>query len=75
MNCRVAEADCAVPGRGLEPLRITPPDPKSGASANSATLAERRIDLARILPQSLNLEWPILHALLHARLTPGEMHG
>jgi hypothetical protein len=28
-----------VPGRGLEPLRISPPDPKSGASANSATLA------------------------------------
>ena len=46
-----------VPGRGLEPLRITPPDPKSGASANSATLAERRIDVAQISPQSLNLEW------------------
>ena len=29
----------AVPGRGLEPLRISPPDPKSGASANFATLA------------------------------------
>jgi hypothetical protein len=28
-----------VPGRGLEPLRISPPDPKSGASANFATLA------------------------------------
>src|SRR5438067_4545691 len=28
-----------LPGRGLEPLRISPPDPKSGASANSATLA------------------------------------
>jgi hypothetical protein len=27
-----------VPGRGLEPLRISPPDPKSGASANFATL-------------------------------------
>ena len=39
MNHRVAEADCAVPGRGLEPLRISPPDPKSGASANFATLA------------------------------------
>ncbi len=24
-----------VPGRGLEPLRISPPDPKSGASAIS----------------------------------------
>src|SRR5436190_16473095 len=29
-----------LPGRGLEPLRISPPDPKSGASANSATLAQ-----------------------------------
>src|SRR5207253_9899589 len=29
----------SVPGRGLEPLRISPPDPKSGASANFATLA------------------------------------
>lgn len=28
-----------MPGRGLEPLRISPPDPKSGASANSATPA------------------------------------
>ena len=39
-----------VPGRGLEPLRISPPDPKSGASANFATLAEiPAIDLAQIL--------------------------
>jgi hypothetical protein len=30
-----------VPGRGLEPLRISPPDPKSGASANFATLAHQ----------------------------------
>src|SRR5438874_11575678 len=29
-----------MPGRGLEPLRISPPDPKSGASANFATLAD-----------------------------------
>jgi hypothetical protein len=29
-----------LPGRGLEPLRISPPDPKSGASTNFATLAE-----------------------------------
>jgi 3D (Asp-Asp-Asp) domain-containing protein len=29
-----------VPGRGLEPLRISPPDPKSGASANFATPAD-----------------------------------
>src|SRR6266480_2343043 len=39
MNHLVAEADRAVPGRGLEPLRISPPDPKSGASANFATPA------------------------------------
>ena len=32
-----------VPGRGLEPLRIAPPDPKSGASANFATLASKPI--------------------------------
>ena len=31
-----------VPGRGLEPLRIAPPDPKSGASANFATPARLR---------------------------------
>ncbi len=28
-----------VPRKGLEPLRIAPPDPKSGASANFATWA------------------------------------
>jgi hypothetical protein len=38
---RELRVDCLVlmPGRGLEPLRISPPDPKSGASANFATLA------------------------------------
>jgi hypothetical protein len=42
-----------MPGRGLEPLRISPPDPKSGASANFATLAEiSTFDLAQILAQS-----------------------
>ena len=37
----LAEVTCLIemPGRGLEPLRISPPDPKSGASANSATPA------------------------------------
>src|SRR5436305_12995843 len=29
----------SMPGRGLERLRISPPDPKSGAAANFATLA------------------------------------
>jgi hypothetical protein len=28
-----------LPGEGLEPTRIAPPDPKSGASANSAIRA------------------------------------
>ena len=37
-SLRVA-ASAEVPGRGLEPLRIAPPDPKSGASANFATPA------------------------------------
>ena len=37
-----------VPGRGFEPLRIAPPDPKSGASANFATLAKTSaIDLTQ----------------------------
>ena len=38
-----------MPGRGLEPLRISPPDPKSGASANFATLAKFVFVLAQIL--------------------------
>src|SRR6516165_8778170 len=40
-----------VPGRGLEPLRIAPPDPKSGASANFATLAKSALALAQTLVQ------------------------
>ena len=36
----VAAVAAEVPGRGLEPLRIAPPDPKSGASANFATPAD-----------------------------------
>src|SRR5216117_1447236 len=36
---RTSASAIHVPGRGLEPLRIAPPDPKSGASANFATLA------------------------------------
>ena len=38
-----------LPGRGLEPLRIAPPDPKSGASANFATLARTGFILAQTL--------------------------
>ena len=37
--CAAASRLNEVPGRGLEPLRISPPDPKSGASANFATPA------------------------------------
>ena len=37
--CRAGWLFVELPGRGLEPLRISPPDPKSGASANFATLA------------------------------------
>jgi hypothetical protein len=40
-----------MPGRGLEPLRISPPDPKSGASANFATLA------SLILRKQFSLTW------------------
>ena len=40
--------DGGVPGRGLEPLRIAPPDPKSGASANFATLAAEPAAVATI---------------------------
>ena len=29
-----------MPGRGLEPLRISPPDPKSDAVSSFATLAQ-----------------------------------
>ena len=44
-----------VPGRGLEPLRIAPPDPKSGASANFATLASTSaIDLTKIVAHRRN---------------------
>jgi hypothetical protein len=38
--CRPGWLFVELPGRGLEPLRISPPDPKSGASANFATLAK-----------------------------------
>ena len=37
--CRRVSGLIEMPGRGLEPLWISPPDPKSGASANFATPA------------------------------------
>jgi hypothetical protein len=40
---RSASASRMVRKGGLEPPRFYPPDPKSGASANSATLALTRI--------------------------------
>ena len=43
-----------VPGRGLEPLRIAPPDPKSGASANFATPAYSPIVALKRFRQSRN---------------------
>jgi predicted NBD/HSP70 family sugar kinase len=55
-----------VPGRGLEPLRISPPDPKSGASANFATLANRfstldfRFAIARSTPSRLTETKPFI---------------
>jgi hypothetical protein len=54
-NCRRMGAACRsftrvalLPRRGLEPLRIAPPDPKSGASANFATSARRSPSLPQI---------------------------
>ena len=41
-----------MPGRGLEPLRIAPPDPKSGASANFATLATCDVSKVALLSAS-----------------------
>jgi hypothetical protein len=41
-----------VPERGLEPLRISPPDPKSGASANFATPAESNANNATSAPNA-----------------------
>src|SRR5438046_6377956 len=48
----------SMPGRGLEPLRISPPDPKSGASANFATLAA--LIHKDLLPKRFNMEFVVL---------------
>jgi hypothetical protein len=58
-----------MPGEGLEPTRIAPPDPKSGASANSAIRAwshswetaprsSRRLKPAFLFINGLQLEKP-----------------
>ena len=67
-----------MPGRGLEPLRISPPDPKSGASANFATLANRfltldfRFAIARSTPFGLTEREPFTVSLLD-RAAVGEI--
>src|SRR5205823_3622931 len=38
-ECWTFSVRSLMPGTGLEPARLSAPDPKSGASANSATLA------------------------------------
>ncbi len=57
---------CAVPGRGLEPLWISPPDPKSGASANFATLANTSwfATYDKIHQSSLRVCWQYIDAIL-----------
>src|SRR6185437_2531958 len=40
---------------GLEPPRVSPPDPKSGASANSATFAQ--VDAISLLYCGASVEW------------------
>ena len=52
-----------VPGRGLEPLRIAPPDPKSGASANFATLAVEPATAATIDHYRRTLSCPVWPAI------------
>ena len=47
-----------VPGRGLEPLRIAPPDPKSDASANFATPARRNANNATGVSNANNFVGP-----------------
>jgi hypothetical protein len=58
-----------VPGRGLEPLRISPPDPKSGASANFATLAKIVFILARNLAKPMHPLLPGAQPIRRAKLT------
>src|SRR5947207_15483614 len=55
----------SMPGRGLEPLRISPPDPKSGASANFATLASLIYSDLRIIHSDNFLR--VLEVVLESR--------
>jgi hypothetical protein len=48
-----AEIRPILPGEGLEPTRISPPDPKSGASANSAIRALLSANYLVLLSRSL----------------------
>ena len=47
--------------KGLEPPRCQPPDPKSGASANSATLAQSIKSLYKIMHEKAILNLDMLH--------------
>jgi hypothetical protein len=60
-----------LPGRGLEPLRIAPPDPKSGASANFATLAHRTAHSYRTIVLVFVLERNQTRQTLHTRHMDG----
>ena len=51
-RARSSWSSYGMPGRGLEPLRIAPPDPKSGASANFATLASAMVTKVALLAAS-----------------------
>src|SRR5438045_1248592 len=64
----------SMPGRGLEPLRISPPDPKSGASANFATLAIefQIVDFRSSIAIEQHAMSRHAQALLHPPLPQGE---
>ena len=59
-----------MPGRGLEPLRISPPDPKSGASANFATLAIGFLILDLRFAIARSAGFPASYCRSRQRLTP-----
>lgn len=45
---------------GLEPPQVAPPDPKSGASTNSATLAQCRREPPLIIAGSIQTNLPLM---------------